>query len=56
VVDIGEDPWVAKSLEEGIHKMTDRGRGVEHAEVSIVHPSNMAKCGGMSIQRLGVHW
>jgi hypothetical protein len=55
-VDVGKDPRVAQSLEEGVHKMTDRGRGAEHAEVSIVHPGNVAKCGGTSIQRLGVHW
>ena len=55
-MDIGEDAWVAEPLEEGIHKMTDRGRGAEHAEISIVHPCDVAKCGGASIQWLGVHW
>ena len=55
-MDVGEDSWVAQSLEEGIHKMMDRGRGAEHAEVSIVHPGDVAKRGGASIQRLGVHW
>ena len=55
-MDIGKDSQIAEALKEGIHKMTDRGRGAEHAEVSIVHPSNVAKCGGASIQRLGVHW
>jgi hypothetical protein len=55
-VDVGENSWVAETLEEGIHKMTDRGRSAEHAEVSIVHPGDVAKRGGTSIQRLGVHW
>ena len=55
-MDIGKDARVAETLEEGIHKMTDRGRSVEHAEVSIVHPSDVAKCGRTSIQRLGIHW
>ena len=56
MVDIGEDSQVAEALEEGIHKMTDRGRGAKHAEVSIVHPRNVAKRGGVSIQWLDVHW
>ena len=55
-MDIGENSRVAEALKEGIHKMTDRGHGAEHAEVSIVHPSDVAKCGGASIQWLGVHW
>ena len=55
-MDVGEDTWVAKALKEGIHKMTDRGHGAEHTEVSIVHPSDVAKCGGASMQQLGVHW
>ena len=55
-MDVGEDSGIAQSFEEGIHKMTDRGRGAEHAEVSIVHSGNVAKRGGASIQRLGVHW
>ena len=54
-MDIGKDSRVAEALEEGIHKMTDRGRGTEHAKLSIVHSGNVAKCGGTSIQRLGVH-
>ena len=37
-MDVGEDSRVAEALEEGVHKMMDRGRGVEHAEISIVHP------------------
>ena len=56
LVDVGKDAWVAEALQEGIHKMTDRGRSAEHAEVSIVHSGNVAKHGGASIQRLGVHW
>jgi hypothetical protein len=55
-VDVGENSWVAETLEDGIHKMTDRGRGAEHTEVSIIHPGDVAKSGGTSIQRLGVHW
>jgi hypothetical protein len=55
-MDVGEDAWVAEALEEGIHNMADRGRGVEHTEISIVHPGDVAKSGGTSIQRLGVHW
>ena len=55
-MDVGEDAWVAETLEEGIHKMADRGRGAEHTEISIIHSSNVAKRGGMSIQWLGVHW
>ena len=55
-MDIGKDSQVTETLEEGIHKMADRGRGMEHAKVSIVHPGNVAKCGGTSIQQLGVHW
>jgi hypothetical protein len=55
-VDVSEDSWVAETREDGIHNMTDRGRGAEHAEVSIVHSGNVAKCSGTSIQRLGVHW
>ena len=55
-MDIGKDPWIAETLEEGIHKMTDRGHGAEHAEVSIVHSSNVAKCSGTSIQWLSIHW
>ena len=55
-VDVGKDTRVAEALEEGIHKMTDRGRGAEHAEISIVHSGNVAKRSGASIQRLGVHW
>ena len=42
-MDIGKDSWVPEALKEGIHKMTDRGHSVEHAEVSIVHPSDVAK-------------
>ena len=49
MVDIGEDSWVAETLEEGIHKMTDRGHSVEHTEVSIVHSGDVAKWGGASI-------
>ena len=56
MVDVGEDPWVAETLKDGIHKMADRGRGAEHTEVSIVHPGDVAKRGRTSIQRLGVHW
>ena len=52
---VGEDSWIAETL-EGIHKITDRGHGTEHAEVSIVHSRDVAKCGGASIQRLSVHW
>ena len=48
-MDVGEDSQISETLEEGIHKMTDRGGGAEHAEVSIVHPGDMAKCGGTSI-------
>ena len=55
-MDVCKDSWVAETLEEGIHKMTDRGRGAEHAEVSIVHSGDVAKRGRTSIQRLGVHW
>ena len=55
-MDVGENSRVAEALEEGIHKMMDRGHGVEHAEISIIHPSDVAKCGGASIQQLGVHW
>ena len=55
-MDVGENSRVAEALKEGIHKMMDRGRGAEHAEISIVHPADVAKCGGASIQRLGVHW
>ena len=55
-MDIGEDPWVTEALEEGVHKMTDRGHGAEHTEVSIIHPHDVAKCSGMSIQWLSVHW
>ena len=55
-MDVGEDPQIAETLKKGIHKMTDRRRGVEHTEVSIVHSSDVAKRGGASIQRLGVHW
>jgi hypothetical protein len=55
-VDVGENSQVAEALEEGIHKMTDRGRGTEHAKISIVHPGDVAKRGGASIQQLGVHW
>ena len=55
-MNIGENSRIAETLEEGIHKMTDRGRGAEHAKISIVHPGNVAKRGGASIQRLGVHW
>ena len=56
MVDVGKDPQVTEALEEGIHKMMDRGCGVEHTEVSIIHPGDMAKCGRTSIQRLSVHW
>ena len=56
VVDVGEDSWVAKAFEEGIHRMMDRGRGTEHTEVSIVHSGNVAKRGGTSIQWLSIHW
>ena len=56
MVDFGEDSWVAETLEDGIHKMMDRGRGAEHAKISIVHPHDVAKRGGASIQWLGVHW
>ena len=55
-MDVGESSGIAEALEEGIHKMTDRGRSVEHAEVSIVHPHDVAKWGRASIQRLGIHW
>jgi hypothetical protein len=55
-MDIGEDSRVTEALEEGVHKMTDRGRGTEHAKISIIHPGNVAKHGGASIQQLGVHW
>jgi hypothetical protein len=55
-MDVGKNAGVAEAFEEGIHKMTDRGRGAEHTEISIVHSGNVAKCGGASIQRLGVHW
>ena len=55
-MDIGENSRVAKALEDGVHKMTDRGRGAEHAKISIVHPGNVAKRGRTSIQWLGVHW
>ena len=55
-MDIGEDTQIAEALKEGVHKMTDRGRGAEHAEISIVHSGNVAKRGGASMQRLGVHW
>ena len=55
-MDVGEDSRVAETLEEGIHKITDRGRGAEHTEISIVHPGDVAKSGGTSIQWLGVHW
>ena len=55
-MDVGENSRITETLEEGIHKMMDRGRGVEHAEISIVHPGDVAKCGGASIQWLGVHW
>ena len=55
-MDIGKDPQVAEALEEGIHKMTDRGHGAEHTEVSIIHSHDVAKCGRASIQQLGIHW
>ena len=55
-MNVSKDPWITEALEEGIHKMTDRGRGTEHAEISIVHPHDVAKCGRVSIQRLGIHW
>jgi hypothetical protein len=56
VVDISEDPQIAEALKEGIHKMMNRGHGTEHAEISIVHSHNVAKCGGASIQQLSIHW
>jgi hypothetical protein len=55
-MDVSEDAWVTEALKEGVHKMTDRGHGMEHTEVSIVHPSDVAKCSGTSMQWLGVHW
>ena len=55
-MDIGKDSQIAEALKEGIHKMMDRGRSAEHAEISIVHSGNVAKRGGASVQRLGVHW
>ena len=42
-VDVGKDSQVIEALEEGIHKMTDRGCGAEHTEVSIVHPHDVAE-------------
>ena len=54
-MDVSKDSRVTETLEEGIHKMMDRGHGAEHAEISVIHPGNVAKCGGVSIQRLGVH-
>ena len=56
MVDVGGDSRVAEAIKEGIYKMMDRGRGTEHTEVSIIHPGNVTKCGGTSIQRLGIHW
>ena len=56
MVDVSEDSGVAEALKEGIHKMMDRGCGAEHTEVSIIHSHDVAKCGGASIQWLGVHW
>ena len=55
-MDVGKDSWVTETLEDGIHKMADRGRGAEHTEISIVHPGNVTKRGGTSIQWLSVHW
>ena len=55
-MDVGEDSRVAETLEDGIHKMADRGRSVEHTEISIVRSGNVTKRGRTSIQRLGVHW
>ena len=55
-MDVGGDSGVTEAIEEGIHKMTDRGRGTEHTEVSIIHPGNVTKCSGTSIQQLSIHW
>ena len=55
-MDVGEDSWITEALEEGIHKMMNRGCGTKHTEVSIIHSHDVAKCSGTSIQWLSVHW
>ena len=55
-MDVSENSQVAETLEEGIHKMMDRGRSMEHTKVSIIHSHDVTKWGGVSIQQLSVHW